>query len=497
MAFAEYDKCDGLALGELVAKGEVTAAELMDEAIRRSDAVHGDINALVVTSFDAAKRRANERFSGPFAGVPFALKNLGADCAGLRVTSGSRYFEHYVSASDSELVSRYKRAGFNIMGRTNTPELGILPVTEPELHGSSRNPWDLARTPGGSSGGAAAMVAAGVIPVAHGSDGGGSIRIPSACCGLFGLKPSRARIPVGPGASEILFGMVQEHVISRSVRDSAAALDATCASEPNAMYMLPPPERPYVAEVGAEPGKLRIAFTSKSFLPSTVHPECIYAVEEAAAICESLGHEVVEVEPEVDRLAFASAFLRVYAVGFAQEVAEGEARVGRPGERRDFETQSWLVQMIGRHQRAHEFAVARATLQRIARGVMQQYDPFDVVLTPTLGAPPVRIGQLQPSRAEAVVQELVADLQLEFLLRLPRIVEEMAATTFNFACFTPLANVTGQPSMNVPLVHSPRGLPIGTMFTGKLGQEAMLFRLAGHLERARPWADRRPPVWAE
>jgi len=494
--FEDYGSHDALGLADLVRRGEVTPTELVEAAIARIDRVNPKINA-VITRMDARAREAaqGDLPAGPFRGVPFLAKDLVTRVKGVRFTQGSRFWASYVPDHDSELARRWRAAGLVLVGKTNTPELGITPVTEPALHGPTHTPWRVGLTSGGSSGGSAAAVAAGIVPMAHGGDGGGSIRIPAACCGCFGLKPSRGRSPLGPDASELWRGFAVEHVLTRSVRDSAAMLDATCAPEPGAAHVAPRPERPFLDEVGVDPGRLRIAFTTRPHLPGSVHPECVAAVQDAARLCEELGHEVEEAAPETDQGRFAADFLTIVAVETAADIEEAEAIIGRRATRHDFETSTWLLRMMGRQLSAPTAAAAHKRLQRLAREVGQFFERWDVLLTPTTGAPPVRHYELQPKGAEALLQEAVAAANLSPLMRIPGVIEQMAGRVFEFVPFTPLANVTGQPSMSVPLLWRD-GLPLGSTFTARFGEEATLLRLAAQLEQARPWKDRRPPIHA-
>ncbi|MBI1956175.1 MAG: amidase, partial [Acidobacteria bacterium] len=312
---------DATAQAELVRRKEVQPVELVEAAIERIERLNPKLNAVVTPMYEEARSQAKKNLPDvPFTGVPLLLKDLLASYAGVRLTSGSSFLREFVPDHDSELVARQKRAGLIILGKTNTPEFGILPTTEPRLFGPSRNPWDLHRTPGGSSGGSAAAVAAGMVPMAHGNDGGGSIRIPASCCGVFGLKPTRGRNPLGPNFGDILSGLAVEHALTRSVRDSAALLDATCGPDPGAPYWASPPARPFLQEVGTPPGRLRIALTTVSIAGKPVHPDCLQAARDAAALCAELGHEVVEAIPPLVGQQMIQAFLTLWASGCATSV---------------------------------------------------------------------------------------------------------------------------------------------------------------------------------
>lgn len=494
--FKEYTDFDALGLAELVRSRQVSPLELVEAAISRIESVNGPLNAVVYKLYDDARARAREMSvaSGPLAGVPFLMKDLLSACAGVPLSSGSRYYRNYVPLHDAELVQRYRRAGLIVVGKTNTPEFGIMPVTEPVLFGPCRNPWDMGRTPGGSSGGAAVAVAVGMVPIAHGGDGGGSIRIPAACCALFGLKPTRGRNPCGPDASEHWYGLAAEHVLSRSVRDSAAALDASAGPESTSPYWAPPPERPFLSEIGVPVGPLRIAFTDLPHLPSRVHPDCREAVRETARLCEELGHRVEEASPPIDREAFGNAFFTVICSSVAAGIELSARELGRRPTRDELEVATWLAGLLGAGLSAGEGFAAIQVLQAHARAVHRFFEKYDILLTPTLGGPPLRIGELEPRGAEALAHRTIANLGLGSILRLKRVIRATVNRIFEFVPFTPLANVTGQPSMSVPLHWNGRGLPIGSLFTARFGAESTLFRLASSLEAARPWAHLRPSL---
>lgn len=468
---------DATAQAELVRTKQVKPSELVDAAIERIERLNPTLNAIITPMYDEARKAASGPLpEGPFTGVPFLLKDLTAQYASARCTSGSAFLRDYVSDHDTELVIRHKRAGIVIIGKTNTPEFGLLPTTEPQLFGPTRNPWDTDRTPGGSSGGSAAAVAAGIVPFAHGNDGGGSIRIPASCCGLFGLKPTRARTPLGPDLGEDWEGLAIEHGLTRSVRDSAALLDATSGPDLGDPYPAPTPERPFLQEVGADPGKLRIAFATQTPTGTPLEADCVAAVKDAAALCQDLGHDVFEASLSVDAEAITEPFISFMAAA-ASATIEGWARTtGRTPTPDLFETYTWGMYLIGREQTASDYILGVRGLQGLSRDIAPFFLDCDVWLTPTLAEPPVPIGSFEPA-PENPIQGL-----------------QRAAT---FVPFTPICNVTGQPAMSVPLYWNAQGLPVGVHFVGRFGDEATLFRLAAQLEEARPWADRRPPVSAE
>ena len=472
----ELSQFDATATAELVATGQVQPIELVDAAIERIERLNPKLNAVVTPLYDQARDAARSELPpGPFRGVPFLLKDVLGFLAGVRHTSGSSYLRDYVPDHDSELVVRFKKAGLVILGKTNCPELGILPTTEPRLFGPARNPWNLERTTGGSSGGAAAAVASGMVPVAHANDGGGSIRIPASCCGLFGLKPTRARNPLGPDVGDIMGGLVAEHVLTRSVRDSAALLDATCGPGIGDPYWAPPRERPYREEVTRDPGRLRIALTTAAPSGSPVHADCIAAARDAAALCESLGHRVEEAAPHIDPGLFGQSFIAVWAAGCTASIDGMAFLTGRAPTADQFEPLTWALYEMGRQVSGPNYLLAHTMLQRASREVGRFMQIYDVWLTPTLADPPLPLGSFDSPPGDPLAGLRRAQ---------------------QFVPFTPIANATGQPAMSVPLAWNSVGLPIGVHFFGRFGDEATLFRLAAQLEAARPWRDRRPPAFA-
>ncbi len=412
----------------------------------------------------------------PLAGVPFLLKDLIATCEGVRHTEGSAFLRDYVADRDSELVARIKRAGLVVVGITNTAEFGNASTAEPRRFGPSRNPWDTTRTTGGSSGGSAAAVAAGLVPMAHGNDGGGSVRIPASCCGLFGLKPTRARNPLGPEFGDFYSGLVVEHALTRSVRDSAALLDATSGPMPGDPYRAPPPVRPFLDEVGADPGTLRIAFSVRAPSGVEVHRDCVRAVQEAARVLAALGHEVEEGTPRFDAEAAEEAWFMLWAEGNARLLEDWSRRLRRTPAEGEIEPLTRALCDLGRKRSAAEHLHSVQVLDRAGREIAGFFETYDLWLTPTLARPPVPLGALEPPEENPLAWWVEVDGR--------------------FAPFTAVANGDGRPAMSVPLFWNEEGLPVGTHFLGRFGGEAALFRLAAQLEEARPWADRRPPVSA-
>jgi amidase len=492
--FPEYDQYDATGLGELVTKKEVAPKELVEAAIDRIERFNPPLNAVIHRMYDRALDEAERPppEGAPFPGVPFLLKDLHAAYAGEPLTAGSRALRDYVPDHDAELVRRHRAAGLIIVGKTNTPEFGLAPVTEPELFGPTRNPWDTTRTPGGSSGGSAVAVAAGFVPMAHASDGGGSIRIPASACGLFGLKPTRARNPYGPDMAEGWFGMSEQHAVSRSVRDSALLLDATQGPDVGAPYVAPPPKRPFYEEVGTDPGRLRIAFSTSALLGSEVHRDCVTAVEEAARLCEELGHEVVEDAPQLDVEELTSAFVTLAVTGGAFEADEAARLTGRELETDDLELVDGVLVLVAKKTGADVLARALHMTKQVGRIMGRFMRSYDALLTSTLGEPPWPIGALDPSALEIRVLKAVRALPAKRLL--DYLVEQLSGELLRPIPNTPLFNMTGQPAMTVPLHWNDEGLPVGVQFAGRFGDEATLFRLAAQLEQTRPWKERRPPT---
>jgi len=475
MHLDDYSRFDAVGLAELVRRKEVTPEELMEATLAAIARTNPRLNAVIdireAEARDMLKRGLPE---GPFRGVPFLIKDLVLHVAGVPTDLGSRLGQNLVFPHDSALAARFKRAGLVILGRTNTPEFGNNATTEPVLHGPTRNPWDLERSPGGSSGGAAAAVAAGIVPVAHGNDGGGSLRIPASLCGIFGMKPTRGRISMGPDMGEALNGMGVEGVVSRTVRDSAAMMDAMHGPEVGDPYYAPPPERPYLDELRRKPGRLRIALSRTAVSGVPVSPDCVAAVEDAARLCGELGHEVVEASPTYDARMLNSAMTTVWAAALAHWAYGLEGMLGRTPGPETLEATTWEVARFGAGLKVSDLQVALATLNQVSRLVGALFVEHDVLLTPTVAVPPYKLGVLDAT--------------------VPRAPEDWYAHMFSLCPFTALFNVTGQPAMSVPLYWNADGLPIGVQFAGRFADEATLFRLAGQLEEARPWAARRPKV---
>ena len=474
MAFREYGNFDAIGLADLVRKKQVSARELLDEAIARTAKVDPEINAVVVKHYDYAARQIDNGLpDGPFTGVPFLLKDLDI-IEGTRTTFGASLFKDYVADHTGTLARRFLDSGVTIFGKSSSPEFGLLPTTESRLFGPTRNPWNLAHSSGGSSGGAAAAVAARILPVAHASDGGGSIRIPASASGVFGLKPSRARNPLGPDRGEGWGGFSCGHVVSISVRDSAVMLDAVHGPEPSSPYVAPAPARSFAEEVGRDPGRLRIAFTDKSPYGDAVDPEIAAAVRETARMLDGLGHHVEERAPALAADP-AAAISTIVAANTALSVRLAEERLGRAMTDSDFEVLTLASANNAQKATSTDYVAAQLTAFQISRGLATFFETCDVLLCPTLCSPPLRIGELN---------SMSSDLS------------HIAPILRRYMPATSMFNMSGQPAMSVPLAWNAAGLPLGMMFSARYGDEATLFRLAGQLEQVRPWKDKLPPICA-
>jgi amidase len=495
--FKEYDRYDALGLAELVKTGAVSPAELCEEAIRRIETVNPKINAVIHTMFDSARKAAAGDLSdGPFQGVPFLLKDLQAAFAGQPLTSSCKAYRDYVPDYDSELVVRFKRTGLIVLGKTNTPEFGLMGVTEPELHGPTRNPWNPDRTPGGSSGGAGAAVASGMVPMASGGDGGGSIRIPSGWCGLFGLKPTRGRVPTGPQSGELWQGATQEHVLTRSVRDSAAMLDAIRGPEKGAPYIIPLPDTPYLEAMKNRTGILKIGFSTRSPIGMPVHDECVRAIESTVNLLNDLGHTVEPAEPGVDGLSLAMSYFIMYYGEVAADVDEMSDYLKRKASPDDMEALTWTINRLGRTFTACDFVRAKRHWHKAAMAMADFFTRYDLYLIPTAAAIPPRIGENRLSAFEKAGSAAIHALRLEKLLVMSGMIEKTGYKNLAPTPFTQLANLCGLPAMSVPLYWTADGLPCGSQFVGPYGDETTLFKLAAQLEEARPWAGKIPVIHA-
>ena len=466
---------DALGQAELVRRGDVKSVELVDAVIDRIEELNPRLNAIVTKMYEQARQTATGRIpDGPFQGVPFLLKDLGATYGGVRQTSASKALEDFIPEKDSELVIRQKQAGLIIVAKTNTPEFGLTATTEPHLFGPTRNPWNLEHTPGGSSGGSAAAVAARIVPMAHANDGGGSIRIPASCCGLFGFKPARARNSPAPLVGSILSC---EHAVTLTVRDSAALLDATEGYVPGDPYAAPQKQRPYLEELQVPTGRLRIAFTLMEPIENPLHPDCVNAVEEVARLLERLGHNVEEAAPAIDIERYKKSFMTLWSARLARGIESIASMTGKPARPELYEPVTWQLYQQGQRWSASQYLEDESYVMSLGRLFAQFLAKYDFWLTPTLGEPPPKLGVLYPP-PDAPQPSATSTV----------------ARNFDFVPYTHFANVTGLPAMSVPLYWNEAGLPVGVHFVGRFGDEASLFRLAAQLEQARPWINRIPPL---
>ena len=481
----EIASLDATAQGDLVRRREISPEELVEAAIARAERLQPLLNCFTTTRFDRARAeaRATDPGDGPFAGVPTAMKDLTLQIAGEPCHAGSRSVRalNVLGTANSYHYDRFRAAGLVSLGRTNTPEFGNTITTEPLSYGPARNPWNTDHSTGGSSGGAAAAVAAGIVPVAHATDGGGSIRIPASECGLVGLKPTRGRISHGPTSAEGWAGSTAGHVVTRSVRDCAALLDACHGYEPGDPYTAPPPSRPYLQELGADPGRLRIGFfAGPTFDGHVVHPECVAAVDGAVKLLEALGHHVEADRPDaMVEQSYGDNFVVILAAGMANDAALIEAALGRPVGPEDLEPENLFFTELGRGVSGVQYLTAVESLHAYQRRMAVWWTDrarggrgFDVLVTPTIAQPPPPIGWMYAPDARP-------GWRVRMLLQ-----------------YTSQFNGTGQPAVSLPLHMTADGLPVGVQFVGPFGREDLLLRLASQIESAAPWAARRPPVHA-
>lgn len=496
--FKEYCQQDATGLAELIARGEVSASEVLEAALARAAEVDPQLASICIPMDAIARQRAQSALRGPFAGVPFLLKDIGQDYAGVASTSGSRALRDWVPDQHAEVVQRFLDAGLVVFGKTATPEFALRAETAPLIWDRpTRNPWDPARTPGGSSGGSAAAVAAGIVPAAGASDGGGSIRIPAAYCGLFGLRPSRGRVPNGPDHGEVWDGASSQHVLSRSVRDSASLLDAIAGTGSGDPFTIAAHAQPFAKVIAKPPRSLRIGYCIDSPLGTPVHAECVEAVQRAANLLTDLGHVVEPAVPAYDGHALARSYISMYFGQTAASVARARRRSGASD--RAFELETRILALLGRTLNAGDYVDERLCWNEYARALGQFHQTYDLYLTPTTAQPPNHIGELATPPAQRIAASVVLALRAGRLLLKSGMVDELVTTSLQRVPFTQLSNLTGTPSMSVPLHWAsaePGGveLPFGVQFVARFGDEATLLQLAAQLEQAQPWADRRPSL---
>jgi amidase len=493
MQLSDYLKCDATKLAQCVAAGEVSSQELLGCALEQSARVNPKTNAICRLMEEEARKQLTQRPKGAFAGVPFLIKDAIQDYAGIPTSSASKSMLRFTPQEHCSVVRRYLSAGLVIFGKTNLPEFALKAVTDSALFGLANNPWDLSRTPGGSSGGAAAAVASGVVPMAAGNDGGGSIRIPASYCGLFGLRPSRGRVSTGPGIGEVWGGASSEGVISRSVRDSARALDILHGAEPGDPFEITRPQTSYEEALLHAPGKLRIGFCTDSPIGTPVHPQALAAVADAAQLLQSLGHEVEEAAPPVDGTALSMSYLFMY-FGYVGASVQKARAAGATSQ--DFELLTRILAALGAATSSGSFVRELSAWNGYARTLASFHGKYDLLLTPTVASPaPVHGTGDLPKAQEWVLTALERTGLLRAMASfglLDGVIKQIARDSLTFVPFTQLANLTGTPAMSVPLYWTPDGLPMGVQFVAKFGKEDQLLQLARQLEDARPWMDRQP-----
>ena len=493
----EYSNYDALGLAKLVKDKEVSPLELVEESISRIKKLNPKLNAVIFPMYEEAKKNADKPLpeNGVFKGVPFLIKDLVLTYAGAPYTKGCKGLKHYIAKDDSELMKRFKSTGLITVGKTNTPEFGLMGVTEPEAYGATKTPWNLDHSSGGSSGGSASAIAAGIVPIASGGDGGGSLRIPASCCGIFGLKPSRGRTPTGPNG-ELWQGAAAEHIMSRSVRDSAAMLDAVQGKEYGSPYIIQPPAIKYIDEINIDPGKLKIAFTTKSPLGNKIDPECIEAVESTAKLLADLGHHVEEADPVYNGMDLAMSYLTMYFGEVAAEIDNLAPMLGRKATQKDVEVQTWTLGLLGRTFSANDFVKAIQQWNNFSKVMGKFHQKYDLYLTATIATLPPKIGETAPSSAELLSMRIMNTFGLGKILKASGVAKQIAEKSISKMPFTQLANLTGQPAMSIPLHWSKvDNLPVGVQFIAPLGDESILFRIASQLEKARPWFEKHPPIF--
>ncbi|RFU70933.1 amidase [Peribacillus saganii] len=486
-----YKEYDGLGLAELIKSKQVKPIEVLQEAIKQIEKQNPSLNAVINKMYDHAENSLGSiNYDSPFAAVPMLLKDITQEIAGEKITSGSKSLQGYTAKDDSAYVAKARETGVVFVGQTNVPEFALMGTTEPAFYGPTRNPWNMNHTPGGSSGGSAAAVASGMVPIAGANDGGGSIRIPAAYCGLFGIKPSRGRTPAGPIFGRHWQGASVDHVLTRTVRDSAAMLDELHGYEKAAAFHARSFEGTYLKICQAPlERKLKIAYTIASPIGTKVDAECKLAVNKAAALLESLGHFVEEKEAPVDGSKIAKSYLTMYFGEVAATLASLESVLGRKAKMTDVEPTTWLLGLLGKVSSAEEFVLAIREWDKAAIAMEAFHETYDLYLTPATACPPAIIGELEPSSSEKFLIKTVGSLGLGSLLKKSGIIDQIAENSLKRTPFTQLANLTGQPAMSVPLHLTPDGLPIGVQLIAGRGGEDLLFQLAGQLEQTESWLD--------
>ena len=484
-----YKNYDGLGLAELLKKKEVRPEEVLAEAIKTIEQYNPKLNAVINKFYEKAEKEAKSiELIGTFAGVPMLLKDIAQEIKGELITSGSKVYQGYRAKVDSEYVKQVRKTGAVFIGQTNIPEFALMGITEPAFYGPTRNPWNEDHSPGGSSGGSAAAIASGMVPIAGANDGGGSIRIPGAYCGLFGMKPTRGRTPVGPNYGRYWQGASVDHILSRTVRDSAAMLDEISTFEKYAAFHVIPYQGSYLQQLQTPiEGKLTIAFSVQSPLGTEVDQECKDAVIKTAKLLESMGHNVVEVDAPVDGKRLAKSYLTMYFGEVAAALTTIESLIGRKVKMSDVEPTTWILGLVGKATSAEEFVLSIREWDKAAIAMETFHETYDFYMTPTTAFPAPKIGELEPSNAEKMALQISGKLGIGGLLKKTGIVEQVAENNLKRTPFTQLANLTGQPAMTIPFHLTADGLPVGVQFMAARGREDALFSLAGQLEQSQYW----------
>jgi amidase len=487
-----YKDYDALGIAELIRAKEITPSEVVNEAINRIELLNPELNAVIYKMYEKAEAAAKKLHitDGPLAGVPVLLKNMTQEIEGEPITSGSKALKSYKAERDTNFVKRLREAGLLFLGQTNVPEFSLMGITEPQLHGATKNPWHTEYTPGGSSGGAAAAVASGMVPVAGANDGGGSIRIPAAYCGLFGLKPTRGRTPVGPKAGRHWQGASVDHVITRTVRDSAAILDMLNIHEKEAAFQAPVFNGSYLDCLNKPlDGRLKIAFSIESPIGTEVHSDCAKAVKQTAVLLEGMGHHIEEKNAPADGKAIANAYLTMYFGEVAASITNLEGVLGRKAKSSDVEPSTWLLGLLGRATSAEEFVLSLREWDQAAFAMEGFQEEYDLYMTPATAYPPAKIGELELKSLEKLLIKAVGSFGMGSLLKKSGIVDQIAEQSLKRTPFTQLANLTGQPAMSVPLGNTAEGLPAGVQFSAARGREDLLLQIAAELEKTESWTD--------
>ena len=494
---SEYKQFDAVQLAEMIKNKHVSPLEVLESCIELVELYNPKLNAVHHKLYDFAKDNLQNFSNGLFFGVPFLMKDLDSPIASIPNSMGSEYLKNFTMPYNSSLAESFLKSGLKVVGKSATPELGLMFTTEPKAFGATRNPWNLTLTAGGSSGGAASAVASRIVPIAHASDGGGSIRVPAACCGLIGLKPSRGRISFSPSHGELWGGLATPGVLSRSVRDTAYIYDAIFGSKVGDPYTLPYEKGSLIKALNFKK-TLKIGFLAEVFLPVELSKEVKKAVLYNAKVCSELGHKVEEIELNYQAMDLAKAFLILIACHTSQLLEELRVLKGKKYKNSELENTTRMLDYVGKSFSGYDYALARHTLQVISRRVVEQLESYDVVVLPITSKPPTPIGSLRPKFTDELINSIVMNLKLGWIFRVPlirdAILQKLAPENLWFSPDTLLQNATGQPAINIPSYWTDKGLPVGTQFVSKIGDEASLIGLASQIEEIASWKHRIPTL---